>query len=173
MTWARYSPAAAGRELPTNLLTPHKMRQSRLSFCLAQVSETHKTKSPAHTNTKQINDGKQHPRHESPHGRTSYFTTSVRLHTSRVRFTQTYKDGRGTQEVSIASSLDSNRLRIGRNGPIIALWAGVQPAKSLILGTSGLIDPPGPRLRPPDLYIIRKLSERRSKLCLIILILIM
>ena len=81
-----------------------------------------------------------------------------------MRFTQTYRDGRGSQEVSIAPSLDSNRLRIGRNGPIIALWAAVQPAKSLILGTSGLIDPPGPRLRPPDLYIIRKLSERRSKL---------
>ena len=45
-----------------------------------------------------------------------------------------------------------------------ALWAAVQPAKSLILGTSGLIDPPGPRLRPPDLYIIRKLSERRIRL---------
>ena len=81
-----------------------------------------------------------------------------------MRFTQTYRDGRGSQEVSIAPSLDSNRLRIGRNGPIIALWAAVQPAKSLILGTSGLIDPLGPRLRPPDLYIIRKLSERRSKL---------
>ena len=85
-------------------------------------------------------------------------------YTSRVRFTQTYRDGRGSQEVSIAPSLDSNRLRIGRNGPIIALWAAVQPAKSLILGTSGLIDPPGPRLRPPDLYIIRKLSERRIRL---------
>ena len=47
---------------------------------------------------------------------------------------------------------------------VIALWAAVQPAKSLILGTSGLIDPPGPRLRPPDLYIIRKLSERRIRL---------
>ena len=58
------------------------------------------------------------------------------------------------------------RLRIERNVPIhvIALWAAVQPAKSLILGTSGLIDPPGPRLRPPDLYIIRKLSERRIRL---------
>ena len=85
-------------------------------------------------------------------------------YTSRVRFTQTYRDGRGSQEVSIAPSLDSNRLRIGRNGPIIALWAAVQPAKSLILGTSGLIDPLGPRLRPPDLYIIRKLSERRIRL---------
>ena len=85
-------------------------------------------------------------------------------YTSRVRFTQTYRDGRGSQEVSIAPSLDSSRLRIGRNGPIIALWAAVQPAKSLILGTSGLIDPPGPRLRPPDLYIIRKLSERRIRL---------
>ena len=85
-------------------------------------------------------------------------------YTSRVRFTQTYRDGRGSQEVSIAPSHGSYRLRIERNGPIIALWAAVQPAKSLILGTSGLIDPPGPRLRPPDLYIIRKLSERRSKL---------
>ena len=85
-------------------------------------------------------------------------------YSSHVRFTQTYRDGRGSQEVSIAPSLDSNQLRIGRNGPIIALWAAVQPAKSLILGTSGLIDPPGPRLRPPDLYIIRKLSERRIRL---------
>ena len=85
-------------------------------------------------------------------------------YTSRVRFTQTYRDGRGSQEVSIAPSLDSSRLRIGRNGPIIALWAAVQPAKSLILGTSGLIDPPGPQLPPPDLYIIRKLSERRIRL---------
>ena len=85
-------------------------------------------------------------------------------YTSHARSTQTYRDGRGSQEVSIAPSLDSNRLRIGRNGPIIALWAAVQPAKSLILGTSGLIDPPGPRLRPPDLYIIRKLSERRIRL---------
>ena len=32
--------------------------------------------------------------------------------------------------------------------PIIALWAAVQLAKSLILGTTGLIDPPGPRLYP-------------------------
>ena len=85
-------------------------------------------------------------------------------YTSHVRFTQTYRDGRGSQEVSIAPSLDSNRLRIGRNGPIIALWAAVQPARSLILGTSGLIDPPGPRLRPPDLYIIRKLSSTRKRL---------
>ena len=85
-------------------------------------------------------------------------------YTSRVRFTQTYRDGRGSQEVSIAPSLDSNRLRTGRNGPIIALWVAVQPAKLLILGTSGLIDPLGPRLRPPDLFIIRKLSERRIRL---------
>ena len=63
-----------------------------------------------------------------------------------------------------APSHGSYRLRIERNGPIIALWAAVQPAKSLILGTSGLIDPPGRRLRPPDLYIIRKLSERRIRL---------
>ncbi len=32
MTWAHYSPAAAPRELPRNLLTPHRLRQSRLSF---------------------------------------------------------------------------------------------------------------------------------------------
>ena len=53
-------------------------------------------------------------------------------YTSRVRFTQTYRDGRGSQEVSIAPSLDSNRLRIGRNGPIhvIALWAAVQTLPS-------------------------------------------
>ena len=76
-------------------------------------------------------------------------------YTSRVRFTQTYRDGRGSQEVSIAPSLDSSRLRIGRNGPIIALWVAVQPAKSLILGTTGLIDPLGPRLHPPNLYINR------------------
>ena len=85
-------------------------------------------------------------------------------YTSHVRFTQTYRDGRGSQEVSIAPSLDSNRLRIWRNGPKIALWAAVQPAKSLILGTSGLIEPPGPRLRPPDLHIIRKLSSMRKRL---------
>ena len=85
-------------------------------------------------------------------------------YTSHVRFTQTYRDGRGSQEVSNAPSHGSYRLRIERNGPIIALKAAVQPAKSLILGTSGLIDPPGPRLRPPDLYIIEKLSERRIKL---------
>ena len=42
--------------------------------------------------------------------------------------------------------------------------AAVQPAKSLIMGTSRLIDPPGLRLRTPDLYIIRKLSERRIRL---------
>eukprot|EP01048_Picozoa_sp_COSAG05_P010784 COSAG05_NODE_972_length_6361_cov_24.297189_2_plen_103_part_00 len=84
-------------------------------------------------------------------------------HTSRVRFTQTYRDGRGSQEVSIAPSLDSNRVRIGRNGPIIALWVAVQPAKSLILGTTGLIDPLGPRLHPPNLYINRSVSKRRVR----------
>ena len=57
---------------------------------------------------------------------------------------------------SIAPSPASYRLRIECNGPIIALWAAVQPTKSLILGPSGL--------RPLDLYTIRKLSERRTRL---------
>ena len=65
-------------------------------------------------------------------------------YTSRVRFTPTYRDGRGSQEVSIAPSHGSYRQRIERNGPII--------------------DPPRPRLRPPNLYIIRKLSETRIRL---------
>ena len=99
-----------------------------------------------------------HPRSESGAGSHPMGPMRVRAtspprcdYTSRVRFTQTYRDGKCSQEVSIAPSHGSYRLRIERNGPIIALWAAVQYAKSLILGTTGLIDPLGPRLHPPNL----------------------
>ena len=88
-------------------------------------------------------------------------------YTSRVRFTQTYRDGRGSQEVSIAPSLDSNRLRIGRNGPIIALWTAVQAVRPQFQHSNSLLDASGPCLHPLDLRFVGKLSERRIRLSII------
>ena len=46
---------------------------------------------------------------------------------------------------------------------IIVVWAAVQPAKPQLRGSLALIDIPDTRLRPLGLYIVGKLSRRRTR----------